>query len=125
MKKLHAVFMIFVLCAVSSLPLVTHAQSQVAEQHRAEISYPIKFDKTPKPLREMFDNGERQKPARGGKDFEPGRPEPVGNQNRETIDRIFAAIGKHQGEPERSLAELHGASGGFEVTSALLNALRR
>jgi len=90
MKKLHAVFMIFVLCAVSSLPLVTHAQSQVAEQHRAEISYPIKFDKTPKPLREMFDNGERQKPARGGKDFEPGRPEPVGNQNRETIDPLAA-----------------------------------
>src|SRR5690349_174219 len=91
MKKLHAVFMIFVLCAVSSLPLVAHAQSAVAEQHRADVSYPVKFDKTAKPLREMFDTGENQKPARGGKDFEPGRPEPVGNQNRETIDPLAAS----------------------------------
>ncbi len=88
MRKLHAGIMIFVLCAVSSLPLMVHAQSEVAEQHRAEISYPIKFDKTPKPLREMFDNGEKQKPARGGKDFEPGRPQPVGNENKETIDPL-------------------------------------
>src|SRR5690349_2954294 len=88
MKKLHAVLMIFVLGAVSSLPLMVHAQSEVAEQHRAEISYPIKFDKTPKPLREMFDTGEKQKPARGGKDFEPGRPQPVGNENKPAIDPL-------------------------------------
>ena len=88
MKKLHAVLMILILCAVSSLPLVVHAQSEVGEQHRAEISYPIKFDKTPKPLREMFDTGEKQKPARGGKDFEPGRPQPVGNDNKPAIDPL-------------------------------------
>src|ERR1041385_4994094 len=88
MKKLHAVFLILSLCVVSSLPFVAHAQSEVAEQHRAEISYPIKFDKTPKPLREMFDTGEKQKPARGGKDFEPGHPFPVGHDNRENIDSL-------------------------------------
>jgi hypothetical protein len=88
MKKLHAVLMILILCAVSSLPLVVHAQSDVAEQRRAEVSYPTHFDKTPKPLREMFDTGERPKPARGGKDFEPGRPQPVGNDNRTAIDPL-------------------------------------
>jgi hypothetical protein len=59
---------------------MVHAQSERALEQRAEISYPVKFDKTPKPLREMFDTGERPEPARGGKDFEPGRPQPVGNR---------------------------------------------
>src|SRR5690242_17321023 len=88
MKRLHAVLMILILCAVSSLPLITHAQSEVAEQHRAVISYPVKFDKTTKPLREMFDTGEKQAPARGGRDFEPGRPEPVGNENKPATDPL-------------------------------------
>lgn len=90
MKKLHAVAMIVVLCAVSCLPLVAHGQSEVAEQRRAEVSNAIHFDKTPKPLREMFETGEKQKPARGGKDFEPGRPQPVGNTNREFTDPLAA-----------------------------------
>ena len=80
MKKIHALLMITILLTVTSMPLVVHAQSDTALRHRAEISYPIKFDKTPKPLREMFDTGERPEPARGGKDFEPGRPQPVGNR---------------------------------------------
>src|SRR5436190_14918201 len=89
MKKLHAVLMILILCAVSSLPLVVvHGQNEVAEQHRAEVSYPIKFDKTPKPLREMFEPGDRPEPARGGRDFEPGRPQPVGQSNRPFIDPL-------------------------------------
>jgi hypothetical protein len=91
MKKLHALLMIAILCAVSSLPLaVVHGQSDVAEQRRAEVSLPIHFDKTPKPLREMFETGEPQKPARGGKDFEPGRPQPVGHANREFADPLAA-----------------------------------
>ena len=63
MKKI-ALLMMLILCAVSSLPLVVQAQSEVAEQRRAEISRPIHFDKTTKPLREMFDTGEPAKPAR-------------------------------------------------------------
>ncbi|HSK64976.1 MAG TPA: hypothetical protein VK893_14075, partial [Pyrinomonadaceae bacterium] len=91
MRKLHAVFLIVILCAVSSLPLtVVQSQSEVAQQHRAVVSHPIHFDKSPKPLREMFDTGEPQKPARGGKDFEPGRPQPVGNTNREFTDPLAA-----------------------------------
>lgn len=91
MKKLHALLMIAILCAVSSLPLaVVHGQSDVAEQRRAEVTLPIHFDKTPKPLREMFDTGEPQKPSRGGKDFEPGRPQPVGNTNKEFNDPLAA-----------------------------------
>ena len=91
MRKLHAVFMTVLLCAVSSLPLtVVQSQSEVAQQRRAEVSLPIHFDKTTKPLREMFDTGEPQKPARGGKDFEPGRPQPVSNVNREFTDPLAA-----------------------------------
>ena len=91
MKKLHAVFMIFILCAVSSLPLtVVQSQSEVAQQNRAQVSNAIHFDKTPKPLREMFDTNEPQKPIRGGRDFEPGRPQPVGNNNREFTDPLAA-----------------------------------
>jgi len=89
MKKLHAVFMIFILCAVSSLPLVVHGQSEVAEKRRAEISYPVHFDKS-KPLREMFDTGNNERPARGGRDFEPGRPQPVSHTNREFNDPLAA-----------------------------------
>ena len=80
MKKIHALLMIGILCTVTSLPLVVRAQSDTALQHRAEISYPVKVDKTPKPLREMFDTGAPTEPARDGKDFEPGRPQPVGNR---------------------------------------------
>jgi hypothetical protein len=91
MKKLHAVFLIAILCAVSSLPLtVVQSQSERALEVRAEISHPIHFDKTTKPLREMFDTGEPQKPARGGKDFEPGRPAKVDNTNREFTDPLAA-----------------------------------
>jgi hypothetical protein len=89
MRKFHALFLIVILCAVSSLPLtVVQSQSEVAQQHRAEVSYPIHFDKTTKPLREMFDTGEPQKVIRGGKDFEPGRPRPVTNINKEFIDPL-------------------------------------
>jgi hypothetical protein len=87
-KKIHALLMMLILCTVSSMPLVVQAQSDTALRHRAEISYPVHFDKTPKPLREMFDTGERPGPARGGKDFEPGRPQAVGNSNRPFDDPL-------------------------------------
>jgi hypothetical protein len=87
-KKFHVLLLMLILCTVSSMPLTVQAQSDTALQHRAEISNAIKFDKTPKPLREMFDTGERPAPARGGKDFEPGRPQPVGNANRPFDDPL-------------------------------------
>src|SRR5215213_10297104 len=88
MRKLHAVTMVFILCAVTSLPLVVQGQSEVAERRRAEVSLPLHFDRTTKPLREMFETGERPEPARGGRDFEPGRPQPVGHVNRPVIDPL-------------------------------------
>ena len=121
MKKLHAVLMSFVLCAVSSLPLATvqgqngpKGQNDVAQQTPAEISYPVHFDKTPKKLRDMFDSGERQKPARGGKDFEPGRPQPIENVNRPAEDPLAA---RSVGLPS-ALAEPKTATVGTPVDPA-------
>ena len=88
MKKVYALLMMVILCAVTAMPLMVQAQSDTALQHRAEISRPIHFDKSPKPLREMFDTGERPAPIRGGRDFEPGRPQPVGNSNRPFNDPL-------------------------------------
>ena len=62
MKKIVALLVLVALCAVSGLPLLTHAQNEVAEQHRAEVSLPIHRDRTSKPLREMFETGERPEP---------------------------------------------------------------
>src|SRR6476619_6395365 len=89
-KKFHALAMIVVLCAGASLPLAVQGQSEVAEQRRAEISNPIHFDKTTKPLRDMFDTGEAPRKARNGRDFEPGRPQPVSHVNPNFEDPLAA-----------------------------------
>jgi hypothetical protein len=87
-KRFSVLLLTVAICSVTSMPLLVHAQSDTALQHRAEISYPTKFDKTPKPLREMFDTGEKPEAARGGKDFEPGRPQAVGNSNKPFTDPL-------------------------------------
>ena len=114
MKKIHALLMIAILCSVTSMPLLVQAQSDTALQHRAEVSYPMKFDKTPKPLREMFDTGEKPEPARGGKDFEPGRPAPVGNSNKPFADPL---ADKSVGLPS-ALAEIKASTNGTPVDPA-------
>lgn len=114
MKKIHALLTITILLTVTSMPLVVHAQSETALRHRAEISYPVKFDKTPKPLREMFDTGERPEPARGGKDFEPGRPQPVGNRITPFTDPL---ADKSVGLPS-ALAEIKASTNGTPVDPA-------
>lgn len=88
MKKIYALVMIVTLGTVSFIPLTVQAQSDTALRHRAEVSKAIHFDTSPKPLREMFDTGETPKPARGGRDFEPGKPERVGNDNRPFTDPL-------------------------------------
>jgi hypothetical protein len=103
--------MMAILCSVTLIPLTVHAQSDTALQHRAEISYPVKFDKTPKPLREMFDTGERPEPARGGKDFEPGRPTRVDNRITPFIDPL---ADKSVGLPS-ALAEIKASTTGTAV----------
>ncbi len=89
MKKI-ALLMILILCVTGCLPLAVQGQSDVAEQRRAEISHPVHFDKTTKPLREMFDTGEPAKPARGGRDFEPGKPGRVENTHKTFEDPLAA-----------------------------------
>ena len=111
MKKIHALLMMFILCAVSSMPLMVQAQSETALQQRAEISRAVHFDKTTKPLREMFDTGAKPEPARGGKDFEPGRPQPVGNTNRPFTDPL---MDKSVGLPS-ALADIKASTGGTPV----------
>ncbi|HEV2834433.1 MAG TPA: hypothetical protein VGW58_03895 [Pyrinomonadaceae bacterium] len=110
MKKL-AVLMILILCAVSSLPLIVHGQSETGLRQRAEISYPVHFDRTQKPLREMFETGEKPEPARGGRDFEPGRPQTVGNTNRPFDDPL---ADKSVGSPS-ALADIKAATNGTPV----------
>lgn len=88
MKKFFALLITVILCAVSLMPLVVEAQSDTALRHRAEISYPIHFDKTNKPLREMFDTGQKPGPIRGGRDFEPGRPQPISNSSAPFTDSL-------------------------------------
>ena len=111
MKKINALLMMVILCTITIMPLTVNAQSETALQHRATISYPIKVDKTPKPLREMFDTGERPEPARGGKDFEPGRPAPVGNKITPFIDPL---ADKSVGSPS-ALAEIKASTVGTPV----------
>lgn len=57
-------------------------------QGNSEVMRPDHFDKSPKPLREMFERGGKPAPARGGRDFEPGRPQPVGNSNPGGVDPL-------------------------------------
>jgi len=106
--------MMVILCTVSFLPLTAHAQSEKALEHRAEISNAIKFDKTAKPLREMFDTGEKPEPARGGKDFEPGRPQPVGNRLVPFTDPL---ADKSVGLPS-ALAEIKASTNGTPIDPA-------
>ena len=114
MKQIHALLMMVILCTVSFMPLTAQAQSEKALEHRAEISYPVKFDKTPKPLREMFDTGEKPEPARGGRDFEPGRPQPVQNRLVPFTDPL---ADKSVGLPS-ALAEIKASTNGTPIDPA-------
>lgn len=112
MKKFPALFLIVMLCAVSSMPLISvQAQSDTALRQRAEISFPTHHDKTAKPLREMFDTGERPGPIRGGKDFEPGRPHPVDNKLTPFTDSLAE---RGVGSPS-ALAEIKASTNGVPV----------
>jgi len=113
-RKFHALFVILILCIVNFVPLAVRAQSENGLSHRAEISNAIQHDKTPKPLREMFDTGERPQPARGGKDFEPGRPNRVDNRITPFEDPL---ADKSVGLPS-ALAEIKASTNGTPVDPA-------
>lgn len=119
MRKSFAVVTLLTLCVASFMPSVVLGQDggsgaiiikggapqAQAGQQRAEISDPTHHDTTRLPLREMFERGERPSVARGGRDFEPGKPEPVGNTNPTGIDPLVErSVGSPSsfGEPKAS-----------------------
>jgi hypothetical protein len=85
MRKAFALLTTLVLCTLLS-PAV-FGQGNSAE-NRAEVMRPTHFDTSSRPLREMFERGEKPGPARGGRDFEPGRPQAVGNTNPAGVDPL-------------------------------------
>ena len=86
------ILMLIAFCLTSFVPVSIFAQNnnlpEQATEHRAEASRAIQHDTTKTPLREMFERGERPAVARGGRDFEPGKPQPVGNSNPAGIDPL-------------------------------------
>jgi hypothetical protein len=95
MRKSFAILSIVTLCLATLLPGSVLGQNKdlpaQAVEHRAEVSRPTHHDTTSRPLREMFETGGRPTVARGGRDFEPGRPQPVGNSNPAGIDPLVEA----------------------------------
>src|ERR1700755_2399443 len=88
MTKSFTLLAALVLCTLL-LPTIVFGQDSRADQNgNAEVKYPDHFDKSPRPLREMFERGDRPEPARGGRDFEPGKPSPVGNTNPAGVDPL-------------------------------------
>lgn len=79
------------LVAIATMSITAMAQikdsSQKSDDVSAEISKPVKVDRSSVPLRDMVDNAS-SKIARGGRDFEPGKPLPIGNTNPDTIDPL-------------------------------------
>jgi hypothetical protein len=65
------------------------SDSTPAAEVRGNVSLPDKFDTSRVPLRDMPDRRPTT-PARGGRDFEPGRPEPIGNTNGAFVDPLAA-----------------------------------
>ncbi len=77
----------FLLSVSPILPKLVSGQG-ISPSARAEVSLPDHFDTTKIPLRDMAQNRSQQLFPRGGKDFEPGRPIPVGNSNPAGIDPL-------------------------------------
>jgi len=86
MRKAFSLLASLVLCTLL-LPAVVFGQGNSAD-NRSRVIQPDHFDQTDRPLREMFDRGGKPEPARGGRDFEPGRPQPVGNSNPAGVDPL-------------------------------------
>lgn len=98
MNKRYVLLAVAVMCLLSVSPVLpTLVSGQgIAPNARAEVSLPDKFDVSPQALRDMVSNRNQQLFPRGGKDFEPGRPQPVGNSNPSGVDPL---VGKSFGFP--------------------------
>jgi hypothetical protein len=102
MRKAFALVTSLVLCTLL-LPAIVLGQGNSAD-NRAQVIRPDHFDKTDRPLREMFDRGDRPEAARGGRDFEPGRPQPVGNSMPAGVDPLAAQNGTTSTYPQPKAA---------------------
>ena len=91
MKTSTACLALVLVSGVVSAPTLLKAQgpTDLPPQARAEVSLPVHFDRTTTPLRDMFDRPATG-PARAGRDFEPGHPQPVGNTNPSFVDPLAA-----------------------------------
>jgi hypothetical protein len=79
------------LAAAVALPAAVLTQggppSSLPPQAQAEVTLPVHFDTTRVPLRDLPDSASPAVP-RGGRDFEPGRPFPVGHVNPDVVDPL-------------------------------------
>lgn len=89
MKRSFLCVALATLLGVLATPTHPWAQGRpdLPPQAAAVVTLPDHFDTTTTPLRDMPD---RDLPAvaRGGRDFEPGRPLPVGNTNPQAVDPL-------------------------------------
>ena len=92
MRKSFGNLALATLCGVVTAPASLQAQGHpgLPPQAQAQVSLPDRFDTTSTPLRHLVDR-ELPPVARGGRDFEPGRPEPVGNTNPPVVDPLAGA----------------------------------
>ena len=112
MRKSFATLLLLTLSVFTLMPATMLAQRNdslppQATEQRAEVTQPDHFDRS-RPLREMFDRGERPEKARGGRDFEPGRPYPVGNTNPSGIDPL---VERNIGSPSAVVLPKAGTNG--------------
>jgi hypothetical protein len=95
MKTRTACLVLVLMSGIVSAPMYLRAQgpaSDLPPQARAEVSLPVHFDQTATPLRDMFDRPTTGR-ARAGRDFEPGRPQSVGDKNNSSFVDPLAAGG--------------------------------
>ncbi|HYG08580.1 MAG TPA: hypothetical protein VD835_01270 [Pyrinomonadaceae bacterium] len=92
-RKSFTTFAALALCASTLWPTSALGQNSdlpaQAVEHRAVASNPTHFDTSSRPLRDMVPLKEQPIP-RGGRDFKPGNPLPVGNANPAGIDPLAA-----------------------------------
>ncbi|MCA1614151.1 MAG: hypothetical protein LC800_08390, partial [Acidobacteria bacterium] len=88
MRRLFVTFALSAACALALLPAPTLGQGAQGIEHRAEVSSPTHFDTSARALRDTVQTREQPAKARGGRDFKPGHPLPVGNTNPSGVDPL-------------------------------------
>jgi hypothetical protein len=88
MKRSFASLALLAALAPATLTTPVRAQSEQAlERRAAEASRPTHHDTSARPLRDMVETA-RPLPPRGGRDFKPGHPIPVGNSHPGGVDPL-------------------------------------